>query len=67
MNNSPEKPKKTRRRVQYKFEVRAVPLDTYPDLMMNPMNSWTDATDEERLKGVSDGLAAIILDSRKAA
>lgn len=67
MGNNPEKPKKKRRRVQFKFEVRIVPLETYPDLMINPMNSWTEATDDERLKGVSEGLAAIILDSRKAA
>ena len=67
MESKGKKPIKRRRRAKFKFEVRIVPLDAYPDLKINPMNSWTEASDEERLKGVVEGLAAIIIDSKKAA
>ncbi len=67
MDKSPDRPKKQRRRTKFTFEVQIVPLDAYPDLKINPMNSWTESSDEERLKGVVEGLAAIIIDSKKAA
>lgn len=67
MDKDPNRPIKRRRRTKFTFEVRIVPLDAYPDLKINPMNSWTEASDDERLNGVVEGLAAIIMDSKKAA
>lgn len=67
MDKNPDRPKKCRRRTKFTFEIQIVPLDAYPDLKINPMNSWTEASDEERLKGVVEGLAAIIIEGRKGA
>ena len=34
----------------FQFEVRVVPLETYPDLVTNPANPYTQMTEEDRLE-----------------
>jgi len=34
----------------FQFEVRLVPLETYPDLIQNPANPYTQMTEEDRLE-----------------
>ena len=34
----------------FQFEVRIVPLKTYPDLIQNPTNPYTQLTEEDRLE-----------------
>lgn len=34
----------------FQFEVCLVPLETYPDLVENPANPYTQMTEEERLE-----------------
>jgi hypothetical protein len=41
------------------YEVRVVPLDTYPDLKVNPGNPYTQMTDDERMDELIDLLGLL--------
>ncbi len=41
---------KKRKSGPYRFEVRLVPPEAYPDLKENPFNPYTQLSDEERLE-----------------
>lgn len=44
----------------------AVPPETYPDLQINPQNSYTEYSEEERLKSCIQALGDILVEMRKA-
>jgi len=46
------------------FEIRVVPADAYPDLMVNPTNEYMTMSDDERLKDLIDAMGLIWADTQ---
>lgn len=43
----------------FQFEVRAVPLETYPDLIQNSANPYTQMTEDDRLEELIEILGLV--------
>lgn len=43
----------------FQFEVRIVPLETYPDLIQNSANPYTQMTEEDRLEELIEILGLV--------
>jgi len=47
----------------FQFEVRVVPLETYPDLIQNSANPYTQMTDEDRLEELIEIMGLVWADT----